>query len=96
VIKGQHYHSDLQIDYVGFGTTSNDDWIIGNYFKENQDVLWDFCTEFGWLVYNSTNDVESEDSNLPQGQVLKSVRAVVGLDRQNITILLVVDGCERS
>lgn len=90
VIGGHHKHTDPNVtEYVGFGTSTDGNWLIGNYFQfSDQSSIWSFVTGFHWLVYDSKS-VAQEDT-----KVTRSARTAIGVNKENNLILLVVDGCE--
>lgn len=89
--------SILDTPFVGIGTTVDKHWVMGSYHqfrtsKMMHHKIVNFCTGFGWLVYNGRN-VEKNTIN-PTGAD-RAPRTAIGLDQSSNILLLVVDGCEK-
>jgi Phosphodiester glycosidase len=84
----------LDTTFVGFGTTTENQWVLGNY-RQLQDAfvsIDNFCTGFGWLVYHGK--MVANNSVNPTGAI-RAPRTAIGLDCDGNLMLLVVDGCEK-
>jgi len=88
VISGRLVGTSAPTDFVGFGTSVDGEYLFGNYHDFDVDRIWDFVTGFGWLVYNGTSVVGSneDDKQVP--------RTIIGIDQDDNLISVVVDGCE--
>ena len=100
----QHNHQQYNTKFVGFGTTIDNEWIIGTYNQLTNDTIngnnkiWSFVTGFHWLVYNSTSVVNNNNNHNyddDDKSKIKTARTAIGLDQDNNLLLLVVDGCEK-
>ena len=95
VLQGKHYHNNKNhTNLAGFGTTTNQEWVFGNYFDilgTSDTTLWDFVTGFEWLVQDS--QVVQNKVN-PTGAV-RAARTAVGVDTDGNLLLLVSDGYEK-
>ncbi|CAJ1932673.1 unnamed protein product [Cylindrotheca closterium] len=89
VIQGRLVGTNAPTDFVGFGTTVNGEYLFGNYHDFDDDRIWEFVTGFGWLVYNGTSVVISNEDDK------RAPRTIVGVDKNDNLISLVIDGCER-
>ncbi|KAL3936819.1 MAG: hypothetical protein SGBAC_007952 [Bacillariaceae sp.] len=89
VIQGRLIGTNAPTDYVGFGTTVNGEYLLGNYHDFQDDRIWEFVTGYGWLVYNGTSTVgpNEDDKQAP--------RTIVGVDMDDNLISVVIDGCEK-
>jgi hypothetical protein len=100
-------NSLLDSTLVGFGTTAKTkQWILGNYrqfitsYNNNNnndnsslvDDIDNFCTGFGWLVYDG--QVVANNTINPTG-AKRAPRTAIGLDYDGNVLLVVVDGCEK-
>jgi len=89
VIQGRLVGTNVPTDYVGFGTTVDGDYVFGNYHDFDSTKIWDFLTGFGWLVYNGTSVVGSNEDDK------QAPRTIVGVDQDDNLISVVIDGCDR-
>lgn len=89
VIQGRLMGTNAPTDFVGFGTSVNGEYLFGNYHDFDEDQIWEFVTGFGWLVYNGTSVVISNEDEK------QAPRTIIGVDKNDNLILVVIDGCER-
>jgi hypothetical protein len=88
VIQGRA-QSSSPTDFVGFGTSVDGEYLFGNYHDFEVDRIWEFVTGFGWLVYNSTSVVGSNEDDK------QAPRTIIGVDQNDNLISVVIDGCEK-
>lgn len=88
VMKGRLIGTNAPTEYVGFGTSVDGEYLFGNYHDFDDDRIWEFVTGFGWLVYNGTSVVGSNEDDK------KAPRTIIGIDQNNNLISVVIDGCE--
>jgi hypothetical protein len=99
VLQGQITNNSTT-DFVGFGVTTSDQWILGNYHQLIDQApsinitIWNFVTGFDWLVYKGQN--VANNSQNPTG-AHRSARTAIGVGQHpnNHLWMLVADGCEK-
>lgn len=89
VIQGQLAGTNAPTDFVGFGTTVDGEYLFGNYHDFDVGRIWDFVTGFGWLVYNGTSVVGSNEDDK------QAPRTAIGINENDNIISVAIDGCER-
>eukprot|EP00934_Nitzschia_sp_Nitz4_P002931 Nitzschia sp. Nitz4//scaffold12_size214221//192697//193598//NITZ4_001535-RA/size214221-augustus-gene-0.38-mRNA-1//-1//CDS//3329535125//2921//frame0 len=91
VVNGQLVQN-VTSNFVGFGSTTNKEWILGRYQQLSTLEIDHFLTGFDWLIYQGK--VVSNSSNNPSG-VLRAARTAVGITSTSMLLLMVTDGCEK-
>jgi Phosphodiester glycosidase len=94
IIEGSIVQNDFLSDFVGFGRSFNNEWVLGT-LKDASEVedlkIQNFLGGFNWLVYNGS--IAVQDSN-PTGAE-RSPRTMIGVTLDGRLIVAVVDGCEK-
>lgn len=94
IIDGSVIQDDFSSDFVGFGRSLNNEWVLGT-LKDASEVddlrIQNFLGGFNWLVYNGGTVVQ--DSNATGAE--RSPRTMIGVTLDGRLIVAVVDGCEK-
>jgi exopolysaccharide biosynthesis protein len=96
IIKGSPINNTIEEvgaspSFVGFGTTQNDEWIMGTFSQVQDLSLWNFVTGFGWLVYEG---LSIANNNVNPTGADRAARTAVGVDSKGFLFIVVADGCE--